>query len=63
MNFTKKLVILLAVLPFFAGCASTKSKSSAPDDSVEGQIEVETKASTSSLMDLYISGEIPGYLE
>ena len=62
MNCMKKLALLFAILPFLSGCMSTESKPSEPE-SAEGQTEVETKVSTNSLMDLYLSGEIPGYTE
>ena len=63
MKLAKKTVFLIILISAFTGCASTKAKSSGSDVSIEEQPEVEVKASTSSLMDLYISGEIPGYIE
>ncbi len=66
MKLTKILVSLLPALAFI-GCASTESTSVAPQEAIDSQPETEeTKAKDSgkgatTLIESYISGEIPGY--
>ncbi|MGK0309750.1 MAG: hypothetical protein ACJAT5_000773 [Lentimonas sp.] len=64
MKFIKNLALVLVIFAFI-GCASTELTSTAPEDTIEDavddQAEVQTSKKTSTLIDRYISGEIPGY--
>jgi len=63
MKFIKHLALPFISILFIAGCASTKSESASDNAQPEEELDSSKATSSTSLMDLYISGEIPGYIE
>ena len=67
MKLVKNLALFLIVIAF-TGCASTSTASKDADvdtteDTGDSQEELKTSGTHNTLIDRYISGDIPGYNE